>query len=122
MSPSVSVGDFVFIDENRDGIQDAGDTPVEDATLTLTDPNGDPVTDVFGDPVGTVQTDVNGCVHLRRSAGARRDGESYTVTIDPSTGSDGSRRVRADAARPGPGGHACDPNVIRRRAAPSPVI
>ena len=56
----MSVGDFVFIDANGDGVQDGGDTPVQGATLTLTDPNGDPVTDVFGDPVVPVLTDAAG--------------------------------------------------------------
>ena len=82
---SVSVGDFVFIDEDRDGVQDAGDTPVQDATLTLTDPNGDPVVDIFGNTVGPIQTDATGAPTTFANLPTLAAGESYTVTIDPST-------------------------------------
>ena len=68
MPGSVSVGDFVFIDENRDGDpRCVGDTPVQDATLTLTDPNGDPVVDIFGNTVGTIQTDATGAPTTSRT-------------------------------------------------------
>lgn len=36
----LSIGDYVFVDANRNGIQDAGDTPVQGATVTLLDANG----------------------------------------------------------------------------------
>ncbi|WP_200837852.1 SdrD B-like domain-containing protein, partial [Ruania rhizosphaerae] len=36
----VSVGDYVWIDEDRDGIQDEGETPVEGVTVTLLDEDG----------------------------------------------------------------------------------
>ncbi|WP_200837841.1 SdrD B-like domain-containing protein, partial [Ruania rhizosphaerae] len=48
----VSVGDYVWIDEDRDGIQDEGETPVEGVTVTLLDENED--------VVGTTVTDEDG--------------------------------------------------------------
>ena len=38
--PKLSLGDYVFVDVNRNGIQDAGDTPVAGAKVELLDGNG----------------------------------------------------------------------------------
>ena len=57
LDPRVSVGDYVWIDENRDGLQDATDTPLEGVVLTITDVDGNPVTDIYGNPVGSTTTD-----------------------------------------------------------------
>ena len=51
--PVADIGDYVFIDNNGDGLQDATDTPVEGVTVTLYDSN-------TGLPVATVTTDANG--------------------------------------------------------------
>ncbi|GGN50502.1 Spy0128 family protein [Oceanobacillus indicireducens] len=56
----VSVGDYVWIDENKDGLQDETDTPLEGVVLTIEDEDGSPVTDVYGEPVGPQTTDENG--------------------------------------------------------------
>ncbi|MGN7979398.1 SdrD B-like domain-containing protein [Microbacterium sp. 22195] len=48
----VSVGDYVWIDADSDGIQDAGERPVPGATVRLLTPEGDVVT--------TTTTDANG--------------------------------------------------------------
>ncbi|MGW8482384.1 SdrD B-like domain-containing protein [Microbacterium sp. NPDC055903] len=48
----VSIGDYLWIDEDRDGIQDEGETPVSGATVTLLTPEGD--------VVATTTTDENG--------------------------------------------------------------
>ena len=82
--PSVSVGDFVFIDTNGDGVQDASDVPVPGATLTLTGPDGETVTDVLGNPVGPVVTGPDG-LYSFDNLPVLEAGQSYTVTIDPST-------------------------------------
>ena len=42
-TPKYSLGDFVFVDVNRNGIQDSGDVPVAGATVTLLDANGTPI-------------------------------------------------------------------------------
>ncbi|GGP17037.1 Cna B-type domain-containing protein [Oceanobacillus neutriphilus] len=56
----VSVGDYVWFDENKDGLQDETDIPLEGVVLTIEDEEGNPVTDVYGNPVGPVTTDENG--------------------------------------------------------------
>ncbi len=58
----VSVGDYVWIDVNRDGHQDSSDIPVAGVTVTLYRADGvTPVTiDVDGNPVAPRTTDANG--------------------------------------------------------------
>ncbi|MCT1905182.1 Cna B-type domain-containing protein [Oceanobacillus sojae] len=56
----VSVGDYVWFDENKDGLQDKTDVPIKGVVLTIEDKDGNPVTDVYGNPVGPVTTDENG--------------------------------------------------------------
>ncbi|MBY7141857.1 Cna B-type domain-containing protein [Virgibacillus sp. NKC19-3] len=56
----VSVGDYVWFDENKDGLQDDTDIPIEGVVLTIEDEEGNPVTDVYGDPVEPTTTDENG--------------------------------------------------------------
>ena len=79
-TPRVSVGDYVWWDDDEDGVQDEGEDGIADVTLTLTGPDGEPVTDVFGNPVGPTQTDGDG----RYGFGdlpVLEPGESYTVTV-----------------------------------------
>ena len=54
------LGDFVWLDENADGIQDDGEPGVPGVTVTLLDENGDPVVDGNGDPVTTTTDDDGG--------------------------------------------------------------
>lgn len=76
----VSVGDYVWEDVNRDGLQDATDVPLEGITLTLTGPDGGPVTDVNGNVVAPVMTDANGFYEFI-DLPILQDGQVYTVTI-----------------------------------------
>jgi len=78
---SVSVGDFVWLDSDRDGIQGAGEPGIRGVTLTLTGPTGEPVTDVSGKPVGPVVTDADGRYSFDRLP-LLPAGQHYTVTID----------------------------------------
>ena len=55
-----SVGNFVWVDANKDGIQDADEAGVAGVTVTLTDGAGNPVIDLDGNPVKPVTTDANG--------------------------------------------------------------
>ena len=55
-----SVGNFVWFDANKDGIQDADEAGVPGVTVTLTDGAGNPVIDLDGNPVKPVTTDANG--------------------------------------------------------------
>jgi hypothetical protein len=50
--PVGSIGDYVWVDNNGDGVQDAGDTPIKDVVVNLLDGNG-----VF---ITTTMTDADG--------------------------------------------------------------
>ena len=55
-----SLGDYTWMDVNRDGIQDADEPALPGVTVTLTYEDGSAVTDASGDPVAAVTTDANG--------------------------------------------------------------
>lgn len=78
---SVSVGDFVWLDSDRDGIQGAGEPGIRGVALTLTGPTGEPVTNVDGKPVGAVVTDADGHYTFDRLP-LLSAGQHYTVSID----------------------------------------
>ncbi len=56
----LAVGDFVWFDRDRDGIQDAGERPVVGVTVTLLNGDGTPALDGDGNPVAPATTDANG--------------------------------------------------------------
>ena len=57
----VSIGNFVWVDSNGNGIQDAGELGVAGVTVTVVRVDGAPVTDPSGAPVATTTTtDGNG--------------------------------------------------------------
>ena len=58
--PLFAVGDQVWLDLNRDGIHDGGETPVARVTVTLLNPDGSPATDGFGHAVPPVVTNEAG--------------------------------------------------------------
>jgi protocatechuate 3,4-dioxygenase beta subunit len=60
--PTVSVGDFVWWDTNKNGIQESGEPGVPGATVTLFAANGTtPITaDALGNPIAAVTTDGTG--------------------------------------------------------------
>ncbi|MFT4280047.1 SdrD B-like domain-containing protein [Microbacterium sp.] len=85
-APRVSVGDFVWVDENRDGRQDPGEPGIPGVVLEIVGPNG-PVIDVDGEPVGSVTTGPNG-EYLFEKLPVLEEGQTYTVRIvrdDPRT-------------------------------------
>lgn len=51
-TPKLSLGDYVFLDNDGDGQQTAGDTPVQGATAMLLDGSGNPVADVATQTTG----------------------------------------------------------------------
>ncbi len=57
---TVSVGDYVWIDTNENGLQDSDELGMEGATVTLLDKEGKPVSDVDGLTVAAVTTGSNG--------------------------------------------------------------
>ena len=109
----VSVGDYVWGDVNRDGLQDATDVPLVGVTLTIhTCADGD-VTDVFGNALTTTTTDLTGHYtfdHLPpgcyKVAVTTPDGFEATLdevgsdrAIDSSTGEASSRTMTTDGDR-----------------------
>jgi hypothetical protein len=78
---SVSVGDYVWVDINRDGLQDDTDVPLEGVTLAITTAEGGPVIDVFGGPVTTTTTDADGLYTFDDLPPG-----TYTVTVTPPDG------------------------------------
>jgi DNA-directed RNA polymerase II subunit RPB1 len=88
---SVSVGDYVWVDTNRDGRQDPGEPGIPGVVLELVGPDGGPVTDVYGKPVGPVTTGPNG-EYTFENLPALTGEQTYTVRID--------RDASAEALRP----------------------
>ena len=60
VAPAVSVGDFVWVDTDRDGVQDGGEPGIAGVTMSITKADGSAVTDVSGSAVTTTTTDANG--------------------------------------------------------------
>ncbi|MDC4232303.1 SpaA isopeptide-forming pilin-related protein [Actinomyces sp. B33] len=81
----VSVGDYVWEDVNRDGLQDKTDRPIAGVELTLVGPDGKQVTDVTGKPVGPVKTDDKG-MYLFEALPVLKDGQKYTVKVTAPAG------------------------------------
>lgn len=79
--PSVSVGDHVWVDTDRDGRQDSGEPGIPGVVLTIVGPDGGPVVDVYGDQVGPVTTDADG-LYSFDDLPALSDDQTYTVCID----------------------------------------
>jgi protocatechuate 3,4-dioxygenase beta subunit len=73
----VTVGNFVWRDNNGNGIQDAGEPGVQGVTATISRVGGGTVTDITGNPVTTtVLTDVNGLYQFSNLAAGQ-----YTITF-----------------------------------------
>lgn len=82
----VSVGDYVWIDENRNGVQDGGEPPIPGVTLTITRSDGGTVTNSDGSPKTglSTTTDGNG-KYLFDNLEVLPPGVHYVVSIDIST-------------------------------------
>ena len=87
-----SVGNFVWFDANKDGIQDAAEAGVAGVTVTLTDGAGNSVIDLDGNPVKPVTTDANGKYEFTNLMPnvdrivANAGEENYKVTFTPPAG------------------------------------
>ena len=110
---AVSVGDLVWLDEDKDGRHDAGEPGIPGVTLVLTGPDGQPVTDVDGNPVGPAVTDAEGGYSFD-DLPVLKDDESYTVTIDQEK-SAGALRDLAPTT-PGTGDRAGDSSTNSARS------
>jgi len=58
ITPYAHIGDYFWIDENKNGIQDPGEKPVTGARVELFDANGEPIADIHGNH--SVVTDADG--------------------------------------------------------------
>lgn len=56
----VGMGNYTWIDADRDGTQDPGESPLPGVQVQLLDTNGNPATDADGNPVAPVTTDAQG--------------------------------------------------------------
>lgn len=79
--PQVKIGDFVWFDTNKDGIQDAGEPGISDVVLTVLGPDGKPAADIWGNTIESVKTNSDGS-YLFEHLPVLKDGEKYTVAID----------------------------------------
>lgn len=77
---SVSVGDFVWVDANGNGIQDEGEEGLSDVVLELVGPDGKPVTDVNGKLVEKVTTRADG-KYTFSDLPVLEEGQKYTVKV-----------------------------------------
>ncbi|WP_165867151.1 SdrD B-like domain-containing protein, partial [Schaalia canis] len=82
---SVSVGDFVWFDSDKDGRQDVGEPGIENVTLTLTGPGGGAVTNVHNKKVDPVKTNGDGHYSFD-DLPVLTAGQKYTVTVTPPAG------------------------------------
>ncbi|MDO4791525.1 MAG: SdrD B-like domain-containing protein, partial [Buchananella hordeovulneris] len=76
----VSVGDYVWLDANKDGIQDDGESPIQGVELQLVGPDGNAVTDINGVEVANVTTNAMG-KYLFANLPTLADGQKYTVKV-----------------------------------------
>jgi len=96
----VSVGDYVWFDENNDGIQDENEPGIEGVCLELVGPDGKPVVDVDGNEVKPTKTDKDGKYSFDNLP-ALPEGQHYTVKL--SCAPDGY-----EPTKPGAGDHDKD--------------
>ena len=117
-----SLGDFVWLDDNRNGIQDPGEPGVEDVLVTLNDCNGNLVDSQSTGPDGEYLFTLlePGCYQVTFTA---PDGTSFTIQnagpddidsdADPATGvtpqvtlASGEQNLTIDAGNGNPGATA----------------
>ena|GEM_PF-694989 len=78
---SVSVGDFVWVDRDRDGVQDPGEPGIPGVRLVVVGPDGEPVRGIDGVIVPPAVTDEDGR-YTFENLPALPPGSGYTVRID----------------------------------------
>lgn len=78
---SVSVGDYVWFDTNRDGRQDDADVPLEGVVVRITTADGGSVTDVAGRQVSSTVTNADGWYAFDDLPYGQ-----YRVTVEPPSG------------------------------------
>jgi len=81
-SLSQSLGDFVWMDANRNGLQDSGETGIGGLLVTLTGGGADGIIDGVGDTTATTSTDADGYYQFDGLAA----GVQYQVTFGTPAG------------------------------------
>jgi hypothetical protein len=76
----VGMGNFTWVDSNRNGIQDVGEAPLAGVKVTLYNPNGTPAKNLAGG-AATATTDANGFYFIDNLAAG-----SYYATFELPTG------------------------------------
>ena len=109
--PMVSVGDFVWFDLDRDGVQDDGERGIAGVTLSITNADGTAVTDVFGNPVTTTTTDANGNYLFENLPVGQ-----YTVSVTPPEGMIPTVAGSGTAATDSSNGTATSSNLLTNGA------
>jgi len=95
----ITIGDFVWVDTNANGVQDAGEPGINGVTLTLTG------TDFLGNPVTDHRTTAgNGAYLFTENPG------TYTVTVDTANFSGAGALTGYTATATGQGTTATDSN------------
>lgn len=80
--PSVSVGDTIWEDKNADGVQDAGETGLSGAVVTITGADGiSAVYDVNGKPVSSITTGADGKYQFTNLTPG-----TYSINVKPTAG------------------------------------
>ena len=105
-TPKVSVGDYVWFDQNKNGIQDKGEPGIEGVTLTLVGPNGKEVNDVDGNAVTPVKTNADGAYNFKNLP-VLPAGKHYTVKVTAPKGYEPTKaEAGADRAKDSSTGQA----------------
>ncbi|RRC94790.1 SdrD B-like domain-containing protein, partial [Schaalia canis] len=82
IKPAVSVGDFVWFDANKNGLQDADESGIENVTLTISRSDDAPVKTSDGQDLAQLTTTTNNQGHYEfTNLQALPAGTSYIVTV-----------------------------------------
>ncbi len=124
----VCVGDYVWLDKDADGVQDADEVGIAGVTLRIVGPDGAPVKDVDGNPVTSTTTDSTGHYSFCRLP-VLPAGQHYTVTVTPPagfrqtspTGIHSTSRESGDLTANGASDLTLDFGFVRESVSPSPT-
>lgn len=72
----VEIGNYVWKDTNRDGIQDSNELPLAGVTVAL-------FANCSGDPIATALTDANGNYYFSSAAGTSTGSRTYNLALNP---------------------------------------
>jgi uncharacterized protein (DUF2141 family) len=109
--PAVSVGNSVWFDSDRDGVQDAKEPGIAGVTLTITKADGSAVTDGAGNAVTTTVTDARG-----RYLFANLPPGTYKVSVSTPDGYSATKSRAGTTATDSSKGSATSANLTKNGA------